>query len=103
MLGQLFLAITSVIIFTVYASDAFAAEAIPAKLLAQTHVSQADASATALSKVPAGTITGTELEEEKGKLIWSFDIAKASSKEITEIQVDAKSGCQRGRGGDSSI
>jgi hypothetical protein len=32
------------------------------------------------------------LEQEHGKLIWSFDIARDGSKNITEVQVDAKTG-----------
>ena len=31
-------------------------------------------------------------EKEKGKLIWSFDIAKSGTRDITEVQVDAKTG-----------
>ena len=62
------------------------------KLRAEAKVSEADAKATALAKVPTGTISSAELEKEHGKLIWSFDIAKAGSKNITEIHVDAMSG-----------
>lgn len=34
----------------------------------------------------------SELEREKGLLIWSFDIATKGTKDITEVQVDAKTG-----------
>ena len=84
--------ITSALIFAFCVSHAVASEAIPSKLLAEAKVSEADASATALAKVPSGTISSGELEKEHGKLIWSFDIAKAGSKNITEIHVDAKTG-----------
>jgi len=47
---------------------------------------------TALAKVPQGTIKSGELEKENGHLVWSFDIAKPGTKDITEVQVDAKSG-----------
>jgi hypothetical protein len=63
-----------------------------APLEAQAKVSRADAQYTALAKVPGGTIKEGELEREKGKLIWSFDIATPGSKDITEVQVDAVSG-----------
>ena len=63
-----------------------------AALQAQAKVSKADAEKTALAKVPNGTIKEGELEKEKGRLIWSFDIATPDSKDITEIAVDAITG-----------
>jgi uncharacterized membrane protein YkoI len=63
-----------------------------ANLQAQAKVSQADAQATALAQVPNGTVKDSELEKEKGKLIWSFDIAIPDSKDIKEVAVDAISG-----------
>ena len=84
--------ITGALIFACCASSAYASTAVPANLQSEAKVSEAAARATALAKVPAGTISSAELEKEHGKLIWSFDIAKAGSKNITEIQVDAISG-----------
>jgi uncharacterized membrane protein YkoI len=63
-----------------------------AKLAAQAKISRADAEKTALGKVPNGTIKEGELEKEKGKLIWSFDIAIPDSKDIKEVNVDALTG-----------
>jgi uncharacterized membrane protein YkoI len=63
-----------------------------AKLEAQAKVSKADAEKTALAKVPNGTIKEAEIEEEKGKLIWSFDVATPDAKDITEVNVDAITG-----------
>jgi len=63
-----------------------------AKLEAQAKVSKADAEKTALAKVPGGKVKDAEIEEEDGKLIWSFDITKEGSKDITEVEVDAKTG-----------
>lgn len=74
------------------ASMAFAADAAQAKLQAQAKVSEADARATALAKVPRGSVSSAELEKEHGKLVWSFDIAQTGSKNITEVQVDANTG-----------
>ena len=67
-------------------------EAKQAKLMAEARVSKADAEKTALAKVPTGTIKEGELEKEKGKLIWSFDIITPVTKDITEVNVDAITG-----------
>jgi hypothetical protein len=67
-------------------------EAKQAKLMAEAKVSRADAEKTALAKVPNGTIKEGELEKEKGKLIWSFDITTPDTKDITEVAVDAITG-----------
>jgi len=63
-----------------------------AKLASQAKVSRADAEKTALAKVPGGKVKDAELEKEGGKLIWSFDIGTAGTKDVTEIHVDAKTG-----------
>lgn len=63
-----------------------------AKLEAQAKISRAQAEKTALAIVPDGTVKDAELEEENGKLIWSFDIATPGSQDITEVQVNAKTG-----------
>lgn len=46
----------------------------------------------ALAKVPHGRIKSGEIENENGRLVWSFDIAEPRSKDITGILVDAKTG-----------
>ena len=61
-------------------------------LKAQAKITQEQATKTALSKVPNGVIKEGELENENGKLVWSFDITTPGSKNITEVQVDAKTG-----------
>ena len=83
-------AVASLLIFG--SSVGLASEVTQAKLQAQAKVSEADAQATALAKVPGGAVSSSELEKEHGKLVWSFDIAKAGSKNVTEVQVDAKTG-----------
>ena len=60
--------------------------------MSQAKVSEATAQATALAKTPMGKIASSELEREHHRLIWSFDIATPGTKNITEIQVDAKTG-----------
>ena len=63
-----------------------------AALNAKAKVTKEAAQKTALTKAPDGTVKNGELEEENGKLIWSFDIARPGTKNITEVQVDAISG-----------
>jgi hypothetical protein len=61
-------------------------------LAAQAKITRAQAEQTALTKAPGGTIKEGELEKEKGKLIWSFDIATPGTTDITEVAVDAITG-----------
>ena len=63
-----------------------------ARLMAQAKVSKETAQQTALAKVPNGTIKEGELENENGKLQWSFDVATPGAKDITEVNVDAVTG-----------
>ena len=63
-----------------------------AELQAQARISRADAEKTALAKAPNGIVKEAELEKEKGNLIWSFDITTPDSKEMTEVNVDARTG-----------
>ncbi len=67
-------------------------KASEAKLVAEARTSRADAERTALEKVPGGTVKEGEIEREKGRLVWSFDIATPDSKDITEVLVDALTG-----------
>jgi uncharacterized membrane protein YkoI len=68
------------------------AKAEAAKLEAQAKITRAQAEKIALDKAPGGTIKEGEIEKEKGKLIWSFDIATPGTKDITEVNVDAMTG-----------
>ena len=67
-------------------------KATAAKLEAQAKITKAEAQKIALDKVPGGTIKEGDIEKEKGKLLWSFDIATPGTKDITEVQVDAMTG-----------
>lgn len=73
---------------------AFAGGDSQTALLAEAKVTEAQAQATALAKVPHGIVKSSELEleRERGRLIWSFDVAQPAAKGVTEIQVDAKTG-----------
>jgi uncharacterized membrane protein YkoI len=63
-----------------------------AKLQAEAKISEGDARAIVMTKIPDGKIKEAELEKEKGKLIWSFDLAKPNAEDISEINVDAITG-----------
>ena len=62
------------------------------KLEAQAKITKAEAQKIALDRVPGGMIKECDIEKEKGKLLWSFDIATPGTKDITEVQVDAMTG-----------
>ena len=55
-------------------------------------ITPAAATATALAKVPNGKIETAEIEEEDGKLIYSFAIKITGKSGIEEVAVDAKTG-----------
>ena len=63
-----------------------------AQLAARSKISRAQAEATALKKAHGGTVKEGELEEENGKLVWSFDIARPGTRNVTEVLVDAITG-----------
>jgi uncharacterized membrane protein YkoI len=46
----------------------------------------------ALARVPGGTISAAELEEEDGRLIYSFEIKVAGRSGEDEVHVDARTG-----------
>lgn len=64
----------------------------PPALLAQAKITADSAEKIALQRVPGGTIAEAELENERHRLIWSFDVKVAGRPGITEVNVDAKSG-----------
>jgi uncharacterized membrane protein YkoI len=66
-------------------------------LRAEAKVSEDSARAIALKVVPGATVKEGELEKEKGKLIWSFDLKVAGKKGVEEVQVDAVTGKVIGR------
>ena len=74
------------------AAKAAAKHETPAQLKAEAKISEDAAKAIALAKVPGGTVKSSELEREKGKLLYSFDIATKGKSGIDEVQVDAITG-----------
>jgi len=68
-----------------------------ANLKEQATVPKSEAKKLALAEVKKrglhhARIKEAELEKEKGMVIWSFDISTRGTKDITEVQVDAKTG-----------
>jgi uncharacterized membrane protein YkoI len=50
------------------------------------------ARAAALAKVKRSRVKSAELEEEKGRLVYSFDLHVEGDKNVHEVQVDAVTG-----------
>ncbi len=63
-----------------------------AQLQHDARITLAAAQATALKQVPGGKVASHELEREKGKLIYSFDIKVAGKSGIDEVNIDALTG-----------
>jgi uncharacterized membrane protein YkoI len=70
------------------ASDSAAAAAVAS--LAR--ISEDSAKTIALAQIPGGKIESGELENEDGKLIYSFDIKVAGKEGIEEVHVNAITG-----------
>ena len=68
-----------------------------AALQKEAKISEETARATALKEVPNGTIKSSELEREKGKLIYSFDINVPGKTGIEEVNVNAIDGSVVGK------
>jgi len=81
--------VTLVVLMAVITNGAEASQPVLEK---QAKITEAQARSTALARVVNGTVKSSELEKEKGRLIWSFDIATPKTQNITEVQVDVKTG-----------
>lgn len=88
-----FLLVIAALVLTVpaYAQAVKVKETAPG-LLKRAKVTPEAATATARSLVPKGKIVSAEIEEEDGKLLYSFDIKTAGKSGIDEVNVDAISG-----------
>jgi uncharacterized membrane protein YkoI len=74
-----------------FAHSATMTEAAPG-LLKRARITPDAATATAQAKVPKGKIESAEIEDENGRLIYSFDINTAGKSGIDEVNVDAHTG-----------
>ena len=69
-----------------------AAQPSQAELVKRAKITRAAAEQIALAKVSHGIVKSAEIENERGHLVWSFDIARPGTRDIAEILVDAKTG-----------
>ena len=58
----------------------------------EAQIPEAPARATALKEVANGTVKSSELEREKGRLVYSYDITVPGKAGVQEVNVDAKTG-----------
>jgi hypothetical protein len=65
---------------------------VPDSLARRARITESAAAATAQKRVPKGKIDGVELENENGKLIFSYDIKTAGKSGIDEVNIDAMTG-----------
>jgi uncharacterized membrane protein YkoI len=63
-----------------------------AGLAAQATVSADSAQKLALAQVPKGRVSSAELENEKGTLVYSYDVKTAGKRGVDEVLIDAKTG-----------
>lgn len=73
-------------------SEAKAAKKTQAELKKEAKIEEKEARKLALGKVPNGKVQEEELEEERGRLIYSYDIKVPGKSGIDEVNVDAKTG-----------
>ena len=86
------MAITATLLVAGWAAVAGAAgKTDQAALMKEAKVTEAKAREIALKQAP-GTVKSSELEKEKGTLVWSFDIANEKGGGITEVLVSAIDG-----------
>ena len=65
---------------------------LPADLVKQATVSEADAAKTVAARLPRGRIQAVELENENGRLIYSYEVKIPGRSGIEEINVNARTG-----------
>lgn len=86
------IAITAMAIPAVARSQETYKREIPDSLAKIAKVSEEAAAKVAQKRVPKGTIQAVELEREKGRLIYSYDMKVAGKSGVEEVNVDAKTG-----------
>ena len=65
---------------------------LPAALVKQATVAETEAAKTALATVQNGRIQAVELENENGRLIYSYELKVPGKSGIEEVNVNAKTG-----------
>ena len=65
---------------------------IPAALAKKAKISEPEAAAAVMARVPKGHIEAMELENEDGKFIYSYDVKTPGKSGTDEVHVDAMTG-----------
>jgi hypothetical protein len=65
---------------------------LPDALAKRAKITEATAGAIAQKRLPTATIQAVELEQENGKLIYSYEMKVAGKSGVEEVNVDAMSG-----------
>lgn len=65
---------------------------IPDSLAKRAKISEDSATAMAKKRVPKGEIQSVELEKEKGRLIYSFDMKVSGRSGVSEVNINAMTG-----------
>ena len=89
--------IAAALVAVAFAAPAVHAQAaykkdIPEALAKQAKITEDAAAAAALKRIPQGRIEAVELEKEKGKLLYSYDIKTEGKAGIDEVHVSAVTG-----------
>lgn len=78
--------------FAGLATSTLLAEPSQAQLMKQATITKSHAEKIAMAKVPNARIQSAEIENEHNALVWSFDMTKPGTHDITEVLVNAKTG-----------
>jgi uncharacterized membrane protein YkoI len=84
--------VLAIALTTVFVTASGLAAQSEAELISQAKITKSQAEKIALAKVPNAKIQSQEIEHEHHALVWSFDLVKAGSKDVTEVLVNAKTG-----------
>ena len=82
-------ALLAIAVFMASSSGCTDKKSGPDPLQSQAKCSQAQAQVIALSQVPGGVVESGELEKDKGRLIWTFDISPPDTTGVVEDMFDA--------------
>ena len=65
---------------------------IPDSLASKAKITEDSAAKIAMKRVPKGSIQSAELEKEKGRLVYSYDLQVPGRSGMQEVIVDARTG-----------
>jgi uncharacterized membrane protein YkoI len=71
---------------------ALALALLPGSIQARPTITRERAELAALRLVPGGAIVSGDLERDKNRLVWWFDVSIPGSRNVKAIQIDAHSG-----------